>query len=49
MRKLLLKIRTSFGSCVCDYADKSSGDTQSASSDIVCDSLKDDKTKPLEG
>jgi len=49
MRKFLLKIRTSFGSCICDYADRNHGDTPSIPSDFVDDSLKDDKTKTLEG
>jgi hypothetical protein len=44
MRKLLVKIRTSFGSCICDYADRSSGDTSTASESFENDSLKDDKT-----
>jgi len=49
MRRLLVKIKTSFGSCFCDYADKNSGDTQSTSGSFENDSVKDDVTKQPEG
>jgi len=43
VRLLLVKIKTSFGSCICNYADKTSDDTSVTPEDIENDSLKDDK------
>jgi len=49
MRKLIVRIRTTFGSCICDYVDRNSGDTSKASGSFGNDSVKDDKTKQSEG
>jgi len=49
MRKLIVKIRTTFGSCICNYVDKNSGDTSEISEGFENDSVKDDKTKQPEG
>lgn len=44
MRKLIVRIRTAFGSCICDYVDRNLGDTSKASGNFENDSVKDDKT-----
>jgi len=49
MKRFWIKIRTSFGSCICNYVDKNSGDTSQTSESIESDSVKDDITKLSEG
>jgi len=48
VRKLLVRIKTSFGSCMCDYAEKTVGDTSATPVGIVRDSMKDDKLNKQE-
>jgi hypothetical protein len=42
MRSFLLKVRTSFGSCICDYADKTNGDTSATPASLENDVMKAD-------